>query len=218
MFNLTSDEQRILRKLSSPKKIQDFLDQIPFNFETRGDTCLSPRRVLREQRAHCIEGALLAALALRLHKQRPLILDLTSALHDTDHIIVPFRQYGRWGAISKTNHSVLRFREPIYHTIHELAVSYFHEYFDAERRKTLRSYTQPINLSRFDKQNWMTDEDHLWYLVHYIIDFPHTPFLNPSQLRHLRKADPIERHGSLFPEWISQRKRNPLFLSKKNSS
>ncbi len=211
--SLAPDERKILQKLKTPKKIQDYLDTLPFNFEEDEDTCLSPRRVLREQRAHCIEGALLAALALRLHGHRPLILDLTSSAHDTDHIIVPFQQYGRWGAISKTNHSVLRYREPIYLTIHELVVSYFHEYFDAKGRKTLRSYTQPINLSCFDKRGWTTDENHLWYLVKYILDLPHHELLTPTQKKNLRHADGVEQHASSFPEWVSQNKRNPLFTS-----
>lgn len=211
---LTSAERSLLRSLRTPEKIQDYLDTIPFNFETDEDTCLSPRRVIREQRAHCIEGALVAALALRLQGHPPLILDLTSAAHDADHIIVPYTQDGCWGAISKTNHAVLRYREPIYHTIHELVVSYFHEYFDTDGLKTLRSYTRPIPLSRFDHKGWMTDENHLWYLVEYIMDLPHIDILPKSQLKKLRRADPIEQYGSSFPEWTAQNSRSTLFPSK----
>src|SRR5258706_1561416 len=110
MHGLTRDELRQLRKLDTPRKIQDFLETIPLNREPDGDTCLSPRRVLRERRAHCIEGAMLAALAFRLHGERPLILDLTSSFHDLDHVIAVYKQHNHWGAISKTNHSVLRYR------------------------------------------------------------------------------------------------------------
>lgn len=207
---LLPSERRILSKLTSPKKIQDYLNSIPFNFEHGGETCLSPRRVLREQRAHCMEGALLAALALRLHGHEPLILDLTSAAHDTDHIIVPFRQYGCWGAISKTNHSVLRYREPVYRTIRELVLSYFHEYFDTQGKKTLRSYTHPINLRRFDARGWVTDEQPLWYMVEYIMDLPHKPILTRAQIQNLRIADEIEQICTRDPEWITQNKKRTI--------
>ncbi len=206
---LTSAEQKILRRLDSPKKIQDYLDALPFNFEEGGETCLSPRRVMREQRAHCMEGALFAALARRIHGHPPVILDLTATYHDVDHIVTPFKEAGRWGAISKTNHNVLRYREPIYRSIHELVLSYFHEYFDDQGRKTLRSYTSCIDLRRFDKQQWMTDDQDLWYLVKGIIDLPHQDILTDAQRRNLRKADGVERYSSSFPEWTAQDKRNP---------
>src|SRR5262245_60059580 len=129
MFGFSADEVALLRKLSSPRKIQDFLDTIEMNFEKDGDTCMSPRRVLRERKAHCMEGAMLAATALRLQGHPPLVIDLKSIQSDDDHIVTVFQQNGCWGAISKTNHAVLRYREPIYRSLRELAMSYFHEYF-----------------------------------------------------------------------------------------
>ena len=156
MFGLTKKEESILRKLNTPKNIQDFLNKIPINFDYKKDTCMSPRRVLRKDKCHCIEGALLAALALRLQGKPPLIVDLTATDYDDDHVITVFQKNKKWGAITKTNHGVLRYREPIYNNIHELVMSFFHEYFDNRGRKTLRSYSDPINLKKFDKFNWMT--------------------------------------------------------------
>lgn len=201
MFGLSPKELRTLRQLDTPRKIQDFLERIPINFEPDGDTCLSPRRVLRERRAHCIEAAMLAALALRVQGEKPLVLDLTSAPHDEDHVIVPFRRNGCWGAISKSNHAILRYRDPVYKTIRELVMSYFNEYLDSDGRKTLRSYSRPVNLSRFDAQNWMTSEDDVWPVAEHLADVPHIPLLTRAQLASLRRADGIERRALTLLQW-----------------
>ncbi|MBP9869759.1 hypothetical protein KBC59_04355 [Patescibacteria group bacterium] len=201
MFGLTTEETRILKKLNTPRKIQDFLETIPINHEPEGDTCLSPRRVLREKRAHCIEGAMLAALAFRLRGEKPLVLDLTAAPHDFDHVVCVFRQHGHWGAISKTNHAVLRYREPVYKTIRELVLSYFHEYTDEQGRKTLRSYSRPVNLSRFDEDEWMTSEEDVWIVPNYLSEIPHTPLLSRAQISSLRKADPLEQEVGRLVQW-----------------
>jgi hypothetical protein len=201
MFGLTPEETRVLKKLNSPRKIQDFLETIPINHEPEGDTCLSPRRVLREKRAHCIEGAMLAALALRLHGEKPLVLDLTAAPHDFDHVVCVFRQHHHWGAISKTNHAVLRYREPIYKTVRELVLSYFHEYTDEQGRKTLRSYSRPVDLSRFDDDEWMTSEENVWVVPNYLSEIPHTPLLSRAQISSLRKADAFEREVGSLVQW-----------------
>ena len=153
---------------------------------------MSPRRVLREYKAHCIEGALLAAAALWLHGEPPLLLDLMSANGDDDHVVALFRQHGHWGAISKTNHAILRYREPIYKTVRELALSYFHEYFLDNGGKTLRSYSKPLDLRKFKDKNWTTSEKDLWYITWALNKAPHTKILTPHMSRTLRKADPIE--------------------------
>mgnify|MGYP001561097492 FL=1 len=155
MIGWIASEQRVLRSLSPPAKIQDFLNAIPFRIEGENETCLSPRGVLRERKAQCVEGALLAAAALRFHGYKPLIVDLEATTKDADHVIAVFQIDKHWGAISKTNHGVLRYREPIYKTIRELVMSYFHEYFlQSSRRKTLRTFSRPVDLSRFDALEW----------------------------------------------------------------
>jgi hypothetical protein len=209
MFGLTKEELKILKRLTSPKHVQDFLQAIPINFEEQGDTCLSPRRVLQEGRAHCIEGAMLAALAFRLQGGPSLLMDLTSARADDDHVVALFQVHNRWGAVSKTNHAVLRYREPIYSTIRELALSYFHEYFTDAGTKTLRSYSIPVDLARFDSREWMTDEKSLWYIVEALNAARHTNFLLPGQAHRLRKADSIEIEAGKIVEW-KQKRKNPL--------
>ena len=129
MFGFTEEEMEVFRKIDTPQKIQDFLDEMPINFEESGDTCKSPRMVMKTGSAHCMEGAMFAAVAMRINGFKPLIVDMTAASFDYDHVIAVFKQNGFWGAISKTNHSVLRYREPVYKNIRELAMSYFNEYF-----------------------------------------------------------------------------------------
>jgi len=190
----SKEELDILKKLNTPSKIQDFLNNLKINFEEDGkDTCMSPRKVLREGKAHCIEGALLAAAILRLHGYKPLVVDLESNSKDYDHVIAVFNKDGHWGAISKTNHAVLRYREPIYKNIRELAMSFFHEYFlDNNGKKTLRRYSLPIDLSRFDYLGWVIDEENVWYIAEYLANAKHFDILNKSQIHSLRKADDIE--------------------------
>jgi hypothetical protein len=200
-MGLSWSEVRLFRRLNTPRKIQDFLETMPFNFEPNGDTCWSPRRVLRERRAHCIEGALLAAAILRFYGHRPLVLDLTAMKHDFDHVVAPFKQHGCWGAISKTNHAVLRYREPVYKTIRELVLSYFHEYFDRHGRKTLRSFSQPVDLSRFDNIDWMTSAEDVWEVPEYLCDVRHEPILTRSQIATLRRADRVERRAGDIVQW-----------------
>ncbi len=145
---------------------------------------------------------MLAALALRVHGERPLVLDLTAAAGDQDHVVALFRRYGCWGAISKTNHAVLRYREPVYKTVRELVLSYFHEYFlQSNGKKTLRSFSRPIDLSRFDKKGWMTSEEDVWFVPEYLADVHHTSLLSRAQIASFRPAETIEREAGAIVEW-----------------
>lgn len=197
----SAHEIKILKKLDSPKKIQDFLNRLKFNFEKSGQTCMSPRRVLREKKAHCMEGAMLAAAALEFHGHEPLLVDLRAAKHDHDHVIAVFRQFSCFGAIGKTNHAVLRFREPVYKTIRELVLSYFHEYFDDQGRKNLREYSLPVNLSRFNKLNWRTTEEELWDIPYALDKSGHYQILSKRQIKNLRLADQVEIRAGKITEW-----------------
>ena len=182
-FGFTDAERRAFRQLDAPGKIQDFLNAMPFNFEKNGDTCMSPRRVLAEGRAQCMEGAMFAAAALRLLGHPPLIVDLESSAADYDHVIAVFRAGDRWGAISKTNHAVLRYREPVYRSLRELVLSYFHEYFLDDGKKTLREYSELFDLSHFDRLNWRTTPESLLQISFYLDKIKHHKILS-SITRH----------------------------------
>jgi len=193
-------ELKPLVRLSSPKRIQDFLDTIPINKETRGETCSSPVVTLRRRSAHCMEGALVAALAIWMHGGAPLIMDLKTTDDDVDHLVALFKKGRYWGGITKTNHSVLRYREPMFRDLRELATSYFHEYSLPNGKKTLRAYSEPFDLRLWDG-DWISSEDDLWDLEQAIDRSPHRPLLNRSQIAGLRKADEIEIRAGKLVEW-----------------
>ncbi len=198
---MSEKEYELFRSLSTPQKIQDFLDALPRNNEKKARTCASPRVALREQKAHCIEGACIAAVALWMHGERPLLLDLKVAKPDEDHVVALYKQNGYWGAISKTAHPVLRFRDPIYRTVRELALSYFHEYFlPGDGRKSLRTYSRPFSLKRFGTE-WITREEGLWDIASELDQSQHYPLIPDGSDHFLRKANKIEIEAYELSEW-----------------
>ncbi len=202
MFGLTKQEEALFNKLSTPQKIQDFLDDLPINFEKNGETHYSPRTVLREQKAHCIEGAAFAATALWYHGERPLLLDLKTKLLDDEHVVALFKTNGYWGAISKTNHAVLRYRDPIYRSVRELALTYYHEYFrDHDGLKTLVSYSRPYDLRALG-DSWITSESDLWHLDDVLNELPHYSLVPKTNEKQIRRATPYERRVINNREWL----------------
>jgi len=196
-LGLDAADARMLGRLRTPERIQDFLLALPTNFERHGDTCLSVRDVLREGHAHCIEAALVAACALWLAGEPPLLMDF-QAEGDADHVVALFRRGGCWGAISKSNHVWLRWRDPVYRSPRELAMSYFHEYV-LGNRKTLRAYSRPFDLRRFDATLWVTNPDHCWEIGAALDDSRHYRLISRTQARGLRRRDATEvRAGKLL--------------------
>jgi hypothetical protein len=188
-WTFTAAEGRIYKRLTTPLKIQRFLDEeVAYNLEPSGDTCYSPRMVLEHRAGHCMEGALLAAAALRLIGYPPLLVDL-GAVRDTDHVLAVYRDDGHWGALAKSDYSGLRSREPVYKTIRELVMSYFEHYFNPASEKTLRTYSKPVNLGRFDRMEWMTQERDVWEIPNYLCEIPHTKILDPGMEQRLNKMD-----------------------------
>jgi hypothetical protein len=185
------------RHFDTPAKIQRFLDGIPYNIEADGETFRSPRRVLEDRTANCIEGAVLAAAALRVQGDPPLIMDLT-AVRDEDHVIAVFRRRGLWGAIGTSKFTGLRYREPVYRTLRELAMSYFEQYFNLDGERTLRGHGRPVNLTRFDSLRWMTSETDLWAIAEHLERIPHIPLLPPGAARRLTPLDPRLRAAGLL--------------------
>jgi hypothetical protein len=212
---LTAAERRILNRLDTPRKIQEFIETIPANFEAHGETCKSPREVLRTRTAHCIEGAMLAAAALWFHGRPPLLLDLKATDRDPDHVVTPFRLRGRWGAISKTNHAVLRYRDPVYRSIRELAMSYFHEYWTDAGIKTLASYSDVFDLRRWRGSrkggragDWVTSRAPQWDLQNALDVSRHHAIIDGRRRNLLRRADLIERRAGRLVQWRRARSRS----------
>lgn len=184
-FGLTPKELRKLRSLKNPHGIQKFLDAMPYHL---ADTGWSPRIVLRENTSHCFEGAMFAAAALRANGYSPLVIDL-EAEHDTDHVVAVYRKHGHWGAIAKSNYTGCRYREPVYRTLRELALSYFEVYFNLRRERSLRTFSRPVNLARFDHLQWMTTEKPLWFVAEYLFTIRHFNLLRPGMAKRLHRLD-----------------------------
>ena len=199
-LGLAPREFLALARLDSPPKIQAFVNAIPCNHEIGGETVLSVREVLRQRRAHCIEGAMLAAAALWVHGDPPLVMHLDCHESDSPHVIALFRRGGFWGAVSKTNGAPLRYRDPIYRTLRELALSYFHEYSNKRGHKTLRSYSMPFDLRRIDPTKWVTSEKSCWETHDRLADLRHFPLINRRQERILTRRDRFEQRATRMVE------------------
>jgi hypothetical protein len=181
----TPAELRKLRSFKDPYGVQRFLDETPYHL---ADTAWSPRVVLRERTSHCLEGAIFAAAALRVLGFLPLVLDL-EAENDTDHVLAVFQIKGHWGAVAKSNYTGCRYREPVYRSLRELAMSYFNTYFNMRRQRSLRNYSRPVNLARFDHLSWMTTEEPIWFIPYHLVEIQHTKLLLPGMARSLHSAD-----------------------------
>ncbi len=172
-----------MAKLKSPAHVQEYLDGLLYDKEPAGPRCRSPRLVLRDRVAHCMQGASLAAAAFAFHGRPPLILSL-EAVRDDDHVIALYRERGLWGAVAKSNYAGLRMRSPVYRSLRELALSYFEHYYNERGEKTLRGYSRPVSLSRFDARGWQTADEDIWYVAEHLCEIPHTPLLPAGAPRY----------------------------------
>src|SRR6059058_2944204 len=198
-FGFTPSELRTLRALKTPAGIQKFLDELSYNLSY---TARSPKGVLYDRTASCLEGGIFAAAALRVLGFPPLIFDL-EAEQDTDHVIAIFKVHGHWGAVAKSNFTGCRYREPVYRTLRELAMSYFNIYFNLRGERTLRRYSRPVNLARFDNRNWMTTEKRIWFIAEHLCDIPHIALLTPAMEKNLTRLDRRTMSG----EMVGHRKK-----------
>jgi hypothetical protein len=196
-FGLLPAELRTLRSLNTPARIQKFIDGLTYQY---ANTAGSPRRVLRERKGHCLEGALLAAAAFRVNGHPPLLMDL-EAEHDDDHVVALYRERGLWGGVAKSNYAGLRFRAPVYRTPRELALSYFESYFNLRGERTLRAYSRPVNLAALDGRDWMTSEEQVWCVPELLIATRHYALIPRAVARALPRLDrrsfEAGTHGSI---------------------
>jgi hypothetical protein len=199
-IGLTREETALFRELTTPEKIQDFLTGIPINFEPLGDTCQSARMALKNNSCHCIEAAFIAAAALMLHGQPALLMDF-QASGDDDHVLALFKQDKHWGAISKSNSIWLRWRDPIYVSPRELAMSYFHEYVK-EKHKTLRRVSKPFDIGKYDPDYWLTSLENCWAMAEEIDDSPHVDLISETQAMKLKLRDSLETRAGDFKEFM----------------
>ncbi len=196
---------RLGRRLRTPSEIQSYLNRLPYD-DAKGTR--SPYWVAREKKANCFEGALFAAAALRRLGFPPLVVDL-HAVNDDDHVIAVFRRGGRWGAVAKSNTTTLRYREPVYRSLRELVMSYFDGYFNLYGVKSLRSYSRPLDLTRFDARDWMTTGEDLDWIGEHLNKMRHVPLVSPVVVRGLRRVDKDQiKAGFLSAVWSGLYKPN----------
>ena len=221
-LGLTPSDFAVLRRLDTPQKIQSFVHyDLRQNFELDGQTCRPVREVLRTRRAHCIEGAMVAAAALWIHGEPPLLLDMR-AERDFDHVITLFRRHGCWGAISKTNGIGLRGRDPVYRTLRELAMSYFHEYTNKLEHKTLREYSLPFDLRQVESSVWASGTKNCWDVGEKLDELRHFTLVNGRNMKNVTRRDPFERRlGGMLqyrrPRALVQKLERQRRLRKKRS-
>jgi hypothetical protein len=189
---LTPAERRVFARLDTPQKIQAYLEKLPPNFELGGETYMSPRRALKARTVHCAEAAVLAAAILIYHGQPVWLMDIRALPSDQDHIVTLFKQRGLWGAISKTNHAVLRWRDPIYRSAREVAMTYAHEYNLDFGKKSMLAYSRPFSLTRYAPRRWVIAEEDLDWLMDALDDSPHDPVAPPHALKRRRKSTRVE--------------------------
>jgi hypothetical protein len=201
-FGFTPSELRQLRALKTPAGIQKFLDDLRYNLSF---TARSPKKVLHDLTASCLEGGIFGAAALRILGFQPLIFDL-EAEQDTDHVVAIFKVRGHWGAVAKSNFTGCRYREPVYRNLRELAMSYFNIYFNLRSERTLRRYSRPVNLARFDHQSWMTTEKPIWFIAEYLCEIPHISLLTPAMEKNLTRVDQRTMRG----EMVGHRKKSAV--------
>lgn len=208
---LSPRERRLFLRLKTPTLIQDYLDSLSVNFEPEGETYRSPREVIRKKEAHCFEAALLAASLLAYHGEAPFLMDLRADNKYEDHVIALFRREGRWGALSKSNHAIMRWRDPVYKTPRELALSYFHEFVENDGTKSLRAYSAPFDLRTFPPERWLTTSEDLGFLVDRLEGSRHFPIASKKVLRSLRRPSNIEMHAFTLVE-----RKDPRIRTKQN--
>jgi len=203
---LTARGRALLIRHADPRALQAFINAIPINHELKGDTCYTVRDVLRYRRAHCIEAALVAACALWLNGEPPLIFDMR-AEGDYDHVVALFRRGGFWGAIAKSNHVALRGRDPVYRSLRELALSYFHEYHNERGQKSLREYSRAFDLRLMDPSSWVTGDSGAWEVERRLDLSRHYRLFPAAQSRYLSPIDAMEWKAKRLVEYPHPHRR-----------
>jgi hypothetical protein len=187
--HLNQEQLLLLASLDQPHRIQAFLDEIPYSAEDRNR---SPLNVIQDRQAHCLDGALFAALALRRLNDPPLVMELfPDPGMDDDHVLAIFRRHGRLGAIAKSNFVGIRYREPVYRSLRELAMSYFDDYFNSNGVRTLRYYTRPLNLIVYDRLEWMVSDSGVDAVERRLLKLSRIPLFTPEMAASLAPVDPL---------------------------
>jgi hypothetical protein len=194
--HLTPEQRQLLENLDTPIRIQTFLDTCSYVAEY-DNRC--PARVLAERRAHCLDGGLFAAMALRRLGFPPVVVDIfPDPGMDDDHVLAIFKRNGRYGAVAKSNFVGLRYREPVYHTLRMLIMSYFEQFYNVNGVKTLRTYAAPLNLNRFDRLRWEWQDSGADEIEKALLARSRTALITPEMADGLSPVDELTYKAGLM--------------------
>lgn len=192
---LNSTEKALIQGLHSPDRIQAFLDSVQYPAGERNRSVLN---VIRERQAHCLDGGMFAAAALSWIGYPATIMDIfPEPGKDDDHILALYQVDGCWGAVAKSNFVGLRLREPVYRSLRELVMSYFESYFNVDGEKTLRSYSRPIRLGKWDYLDWVCDDHGVDVIEMKLKTLKSTPLITEKMAARLNRADEISYKSGL---------------------
>ena len=189
----TTKERRLLAALRTPAHIQRFLDELGYD-ECAGGA--SPRAVMRAAKANCFSGVLFACAALRELGYPPRLMYMDAA-YDDGHCLALYERDGLWGSLAKSNFTTLRSREPIYPYL-ALGLSYFDGFFNLYGRRTMRSFTVPVELEPFESRGWRFAADDLPYIDEAIDAAPRAWRLPRRIIREINPASDVLREAGLL--------------------
>ena len=206
--DFTRREWEIVQTYRTPESVQQFLRDIPYNRELAGETCFSFRRVLREHRAHCLEGALVAAVILEQHGYPPVVVSIESQ-DKLDHVLLVFKRNGHLGSVARSRDIGLHGRKPVFRTVRDLVMSYFEPYVDSTGRITGYAVSNLYDLGNYD---WRLSLRNVRKVERHLQDIPHRP-VHSSDTRY----EKVRRHYLKFhaqhpdrsPDYFANR---PLWL------
>ena len=167
--DFTAGEWKLIQTHRTPEQVQRYLRSIPYNREREGTTCFSFRRVLAENRAHCLEGALVAAVILEQHGYPPTLVSIESQ-DKLDHVLLLFKRNGRWGSVARSRDIGLHGRKPVFRTVRDLVMSYFDMYIDKTGRITGYGVASLYELGDYD---WRLSERNVRKVEHHLQEIPH---------------------------------------------
>ena len=209
--DFTAAERRVIRRLTTPARVQAFLNALPYNTEPPPDpaTLRTFRGVVRTHTAHCLEAALFTAVVMEQHGLPPLVMSLES-IDGLDHVLFVYRRRGRWGSVARSRDPGLHGRLPVFRTLRQLALTYVDPYID--KTGCVKGYGA-VDLRVLDPYDWRLSDGNVWKVERLLFEIPHRPIrvarARVSRLRRRYFAF-LEAHGGRKPVYYDRRTWTPI--------
>jgi hypothetical protein len=209
--DFTPAERRVIRRLTTPAKVQAFLNALPYNTEPPPDpaTLRTFRGVVRTGTAHCLEAALFTAVVMEQHGVPPLVMSLES-IDGLDHVLFVYRLRGRWGSVARSRDPGLHGRRPVFRTLRQLALTYVDPYID--KTGCVKGYGA-ADLRVLDPYDWRLSDGNVWKVERLLFEIPHRPIrVSRERLSRLRRKyfAYLEAHGGRKPVYYDRRTWTPI--------